>query len=96
MSECVYNFIYLVYYSSFIDPTKDHQGAHCYNCGICQELSRAMDEIARLRSELLDEKSKQDGHTVEMKAKVNDIQNIVATLFEKKMTNYRRTVVREE
>ena len=33
---------------------------------------------------------------VEMEAKVNDIPNIVATLLEKEMKNYKRTVAREE
>ena len=79
-----------------LDPTSDHQGAYCCSCGIRQELSRAMDEIARLRSELLDEKSNRDGHMVEIEAKVNDILNIVATLLKKEMKKYSRTVVREE
>ena len=55
-----------------------------------------MDEIARLRSELLDEKSYRDGHMVELEAKINDIPNIVAALVEKEMKKNSSTVGREE
>ena len=55
-----------------------------------------MDEIAQLRCELLNERSKWDGHMVEIEAKVNDIPNIVATLFEKESKNFRRIVVMEQ
>ena len=55
-----------------------------------------MDEIARLWSELLDEKSYRDRHMVKTENKVNDIPNIMATLVEKEMKKYSRPVVREE
>ena len=55
-----------------------------------------MDEIARLLSQLLEDKSYRDRHMIEMETKVNDIPNIVATLVEKEMKKYSRTVVREE
>ena len=73
---CIYvnYFLYLEFFSQIPLASKpqmdalrgSHRGdhsSHCCNCGIRQDLSKAMDEIARLRTEMKEQREK---HELEM------------------------------
>ena len=76
--------------------TGGEEGGNCCSCGLRQELTKAIDEIARLRAEMFQEISTRQHQMVEMDAKVKDIPNIVSKYLGKDRSNVKRKVFNDE